>query len=494
MSTRSLIGAAALLAALPLVAAAQGARLRGVVYDSLAGRPVAGASVWSERSTRSTTADSLGRFVLDSLPDGEHLIVAGDTLLDRIGLTPSARVTVRGGAIPDGFRLTLATPSRRTLHARLCAAGPAAANTREPGLLFGTVRNASTGARVAGATVQASWLRIVFGGELVVPDLGTVAAPSDSVGRFVLCGLPADTTLQVSAVAGLLGSSGELEIALAPLGVGRMDIAVGGVPDTLAAATELSGDSTRAATRPAEQGRGTRGNRRAAPAAPQAATRLAGPGTLRRQVTDTAGRPLGNVLVGIEEAADGRTGETGHFLLRRLPLGTRTLVVRRIGFAPERVLVEITPRDTAFVRVQARNIRLLATIQVRSPRTSRILTDFERRRRLRFGGAHYFTPKDIGERDIRSIMYQIPSFRVQTGRGGLWEITGPAFTALSGLRCPVAFVIDGWPRSASIEEVMALRPDEIEGIEVYPRGQNAPIRWVPPTLCGPLVLIWTKYL
>ena len=44
--------------------------VRGTVVDSLRGRPLAGAAVFVDGTARSTVADSLGRFALDSVPPG----------------------------------------------------------------------------------------------------------------------------------------------------------------------------------------------------------------------------------------------------------------------------------------------------------------------------------------------------------------------------------------------------------------------------------------
>lgn len=66
-------------------------RVTGTVYDSVRSRPLGGAVVQLVRAAeltaaRSVTADSLGRFVIDSVTPGAHLVGFYHPLLDVLGV------------------------------------------------------------------------------------------------------------------------------------------------------------------------------------------------------------------------------------------------------------------------------------------------------------------------------------------------------------------------------------------------------------------------
>lgn len=434
-------------------AAAQTGRLTGVVYDSLSGRPVAGAAVWSEQARRATVTDAAGHFVLDSLLPGEHRLVVADSQLDAIGVNLTRTVSVAagtGGVAGAGGRLVLATPSIATITARLCDGGSVRGGDRSPqgGILFGAVRNVATGARLSGAVVDVRWLRIEFLGGKVVPLVAEAQARTDSLGTYVACGVPTDTVLQVTARGGNHGNSGDTELRLGAHPLARVDLAVAG---------SATPDST---------------------------------GTLRGLVTDTLGSALAGISVLVEGARDGHTGDDGRFFLGRLPLGTQTFVVRRPGFVPQRTLVDIAPNDTPVVRVAFRSVQLLPTVAVRSPRASRTMNQFEQRRRV--GQGSYLVPADIANRpDIRSIFFGVKRIKVINVPGG-FDLLGPP--PRPGLpECPMTIFIDGY--RATIEELRTYDPREIQGVEVYPKADQAPLQFRGQNgPCGGAVVVWTRWL
>src|SRR5689334_19925737 len=90
--------AALLLALAPTVAAGQYARLRGRVFDSVTALPLAGARVQlvnaDDRAQLliSTTSDSLGQFVLDSIARGRYIAGFLHPMLDSLGLVFAQRL------------------------------------------------------------------------------------------------------------------------------------------------------------------------------------------------------------------------------------------------------------------------------------------------------------------------------------------------------------------------------------------------------------------
>src|SRR5690349_10341272 len=98
-----------LIAALP--ASAQ-VPLRGLAYDSLHGKPLAGAFVGIVGMNVSAVSDSAGRFVFPAVPKGTHRVVMQHDVLDAIGLSAAgARAVVND----EKDSVIVAVPSFGTL-------------------------------------------------------------------------------------------------------------------------------------------------------------------------------------------------------------------------------------------------------------------------------------------------------------------------------------------------------------------------------------------
>src|SRR5437868_15327591 len=86
--------------------------LRGIAYDSLHGRPLAGAFVGIAGMSVSAMSDSAGRFVLMNVPKGSQRVVMQHDVLDAIGLSAAGtRVNVNS----DRDTVVVAVPSFGTL-------------------------------------------------------------------------------------------------------------------------------------------------------------------------------------------------------------------------------------------------------------------------------------------------------------------------------------------------------------------------------------------
>jgi hypothetical protein len=142
--------------------------------------------------TRTTTADSLGRWHVDSLEPGRYLMEVSSPLLDSLQLAIGAREIRIGGG--DTVRADVALPSEAAVRTALLEAEQApraeSVDTTTGGLLL--TGTASVAGRVTGATNEP-----VAGVQLSVRDARGVAT-SDSSGRFVLAGLPAGTRVLVA--------------------------------------------------------------------------------------------------------------------------------------------------------------------------------------------------------------------------------------------------------------------------------------------------------
>src|SRR6185369_4095701 len=101
--------------------------------------------------SRSTMADSIGRFEFDSVAPGTYRVTMQHDILDSLGLGGIATsVTVSEGM---GV-VRIATPSIMTMWKRVCP-GQAPPDS---GFVFGTVLDAATRAPVKGASIMATWI------------------------------------------------------------------------------------------------------------------------------------------------------------------------------------------------------------------------------------------------------------------------------------------------------------------------------------------------
>ena len=138
-------------------------RVYGLVFDSLAMRPLTGALVQLVVATdpsqvRTVTADERGAFAFDDIPKGAYLLGFFHPRLDSLALdTPLLRVDVRA---PCALRASLGIPSSSTMVARNC--GPNAAKD-SLGLFQGRVRQASGGLLAGVGRVRVRWSEIVVG-------------------------------------------------------------------------------------------------------------------------------------------------------------------------------------------------------------------------------------------------------------------------------------------------------------------------------------------
>ena len=80
----------------PLPGQSAGGAISGVVYDSIARRPLPGALVQvvavegARHFSNSTITDSLGRYRLSNVPGGRFMLGFLHPLLDSLGIEPSA--------------------------------------------------------------------------------------------------------------------------------------------------------------------------------------------------------------------------------------------------------------------------------------------------------------------------------------------------------------------------------------------------------------------
>src|SRR5882724_2703479 len=433
-----------LLLLVPQVALGQRAVL-GTVYDSLAHAPLRDADVWVRGSERHAQTNGSGRFRLDSIAPGHYTLLVSHPGLDSAGLfTLAVPVDITGA----DSALSVATPSLATLWRRRC--GQELMVRSDSGLIFGFVQDAKTQAHLAGAGVLLQWLRIVQTGPTnVQTQPRQLTVKTDSTGTYYACG--AATTMKIGLRAyAQRDSSGLIDLQLGARGVGRQDLTV-----ALAPARE--------------------------------------PAVLRGQATTLEQTPVWSGRVTVREGGTTVINDDGTFTIRGVAPGTQWVSVQAIGRAPTGQAVDFRPGDTAWLPIALAPVAVvLAPVRV-TGQQSRLLADFEDRRRA--GGLGYFRGEEdiAGMASVRSVLSSVPSVQLVRGRGNTdFRVLLPSPSVGGRGWCTPPLYIDGF--LGDWDQLHTYTPKDLVGVEVYPRASSAPVQYQQVgTGCG-VVLIWTKYL
>jgi hypothetical protein len=422
---------------------AQG-RVRGVAYDSLLGRTLAGASVWLRDLNRSTLTDSSGRFVLDSVPPGRHVFLLAHPDLDSAGLgIVAAAVTVA-----QGQDVALAVPSIGTIWRRLCGRDISGTDSA---IVFGAIRDADSRMLVPDVTVTVVWPRLTAAAlRREGVETRSDSATTDSTGTYRVCGVATGLNVHAQARAGP-SATGIVQLIASPRPVARRDFSLSRVP---------AGDSGRGAA------------------------------TLTGRVRSSTGRPVANALVVLEGVDSALSDAQGQFVLNSLPGGTQWLRARAVGFAPRETDVDLPSSGVDTLDVELEAISVLDTITVvATARMRRVLREVDERRQIGLGYA--LGPDEIQRRvTLRSVLQSFPSVTVQGSMNSFTVFMHSA--SMSRAYCVANLRIDGIPSTWDL--MSSYEPKDIMAIEVYPRSSEVPLLYRKISSgCG-TVLVWTKYV
>ncbi len=453
-------------------------QLAGTVFDSLLGAPVAEARVTLPDLGRQVLTDARGRYRMDSVPSGVWLLRADLPVADSLGIRPLLErvVEVRVG---QATHTDFAVPSFAQFTGVLCP-GSLASNE---GIIFGAVREAGSDALLMGAEVTAEWaevLRVRGGAGLQYPRR---LVRTDSTGRYALCGVSAEWLLTVQAAVGAR-TTGAVDLRLGERRVTRLDLLV---------SLELTGSDS---ADDAQRSRLMDSVTAQAPDSLRARLReylsqpiQRGRARLRGTVSDAAtGLPLSGVkasLEGYPAEVDG--DDEGRFFLGELPGGTQILLVRRLGYAPLRVPVDLRVPAMNHVHVDLSRVEALAKVQVfgRFSGRGQDRREFDERRRLGIG--RVVQGKTLERRGSQALLFAlqgVPNLLVQTNgpQPGLRVRRG-------AVTCEPRLWLDGFRTDMTV--VASLTASEIAAVEVFPRNVGVPMRFAAWDDCG-TVLIWTK--
>ncbi len=430
-----------LLVSAAISAQAQGTvTLRGVAWDSVAVRPLAGAFI-TLGASRSTTADASGRFSFDSVTPGVHRLDMVHAVLDSMGLPGVARqVRVTDGA----ERVAISIPSFAILWRAVCGDRPAPA---ESAFVYGTVRSSSGGAELAGARVELQWSDFGLDGtRKITGKRFLVEIDADARGEYAVCGVPRDAGLRVQAKFDVV-ASGLIDLGPTMLRVIRRDLLVGPV-DTIAGGPR---------------------------------------GTIAGIVTDSAGRPFPGATIVLDDVQLMRTEADGRFRLPNVLPGTRQIEIIAIGVRPQLHIVDVLAGGEVNVSATMQRVTTLDVVRITGSRwQQRVVRDIEDRRRQGLG--KFVDSLRLARlATLTSAFGSFPSLDVRSAKGGGVTLMFPDGR---GGKCNAIIYIDGFKSNQLM--LSTLLPQDIAVIESYNRGSLIPMEFTSLShRCG-VIAIWTK--
>lgn len=419
---------------------AQGGRVDGVVYDSLAGHPLEGALIQMlaappAKGGYTSTSDSLGRFHMEGVPPGSYIAGFLSPVLDTLGVTaPYVAVEVENGA---STHFELAVPTAARLMRAICGASTRARTNARPdsaGMLVGLVSDAKSGLPISGGTAVLLWTVLTIDTHGGRQEVRQLPGATNESGWFAMCGLdPGDYRIR-SEYQGR--ASGLVDIEIKPHEVTRVSLVVGS-------------DSASASD----------------------TARKGGKATLSGTVLEGK-RPVEGAQVSVDGAsASATTNDRGFFSLGSLPDGTRMAEVRAIGYAPVRAKVELSaqePRTISIVMDKKVNTLGAVTVFGKQSRRVRDLTGFSERAKNSSG--RFLTATEIERAHALTacdLMRGVAGVRIEQGRFGC-EAT------MRGNCHPTIYLDDSRFEGGLAALSSFVRPSDILGVEIYTSATAPP--------------------
>lgn len=329
----------------------------------------------------STTTDDAGRFTFDGLPRGDYVVAVESPWLDSLDLVlPATMLTLSSG---ERKHLVLAIPSGHTLRGLTCPGAVLGAGT---GAAMGRVWDATDKSPLSGATLTIGWSEMTVDPATLrtssVPQY--VAVTTDSLGRFRACGVPTETYLDLRVSARGYRTALLQFVVSEDAGIARQDLSLAPAGNTVArGATPDSTTTSRVATSDA----------------------------LVVGVVHGATAPLSRVQ--LQRRGDTRivtSDSLGRYRLNAVPLGTQVLEVRRVGYMPRQLVVQVRPGWNDAPDLYLTPVATLDSIRVVAQRTQ--YREFESRARVAAFG-RFLRAEDIARQRpllTSDLVRQIPGF------------------------------------------------------------------------------------
>jgi Carboxypeptidase regulatory-like domain/TonB-dependent Receptor Plug Domain len=218
------------------------------------------------------------------------------------------------------------------------------------------------------------------------------------------------------------------------------------------------------------------------------------PRVLRGSVVDSLGGVVRDATIDVLTALrEVRTDSAGLFVVRDLPARRHLLRVRRVGYSPTFLSVDLNDTISTRVRIVVRQYagQNLGLVVVRANRGPAHLEGFLNRAARPSGWGRIFTAEQIAQRSpLRTSDMLLGLAGVQIRQNG-WG----AGTALGRGGCRLAVFINGFPapqqRDFGIDQMV--NAQDLAGVEVYngPGGVPPELIVGPTNGCG-TVALWTK--
>jgi hypothetical protein len=431
--------------------------LTGIVTDS-ASRLVAGARVTLNEISLLAVTDDSGRFTIPDVVPGRYTADVRTTSLDSVDAIHRSSVVVGDSA---GI-IQLRIPTGEQVARMLCRARASIG-----GIILGSVhvRGESAPPRTR---VVAEWIESSASDSVAHdkrPDWRE--APTDSQGRFRMCGVPLNTPVLLRVVGADSGESVEVQIP-----PGRRLVRTDIIVDTL---ENRGGVFTGIVLIDSTQ-------------EPIVHAQITSPSLMKSVLTNEAGR----------------------FRVTDIPDGDHQFMVRRMGYGPLDTTLTFDANATVMRRIFLSKVATLDTVEVTA---SAVLPSFEEHRALGLG--KFITRAELENAEARrlsDVLAQVSGLQVTRGRTGAWVSTSRGPRSLSNVplldtadvlrgavsgRCYARVVLDGavvyhGRYQEPLFDINTMLPQQIEGIEYYASPSQTPLEY--STLnshCGVLV-IWTR--
>lgn len=433
------------------------ASVRGVVFDSLNGVPLVGASIRVEGTNLNAVTGADGSFALDSIPAGERRMAVLHPLLDTLGIAMISRPLAFVGGTPAVVNLSV--PNAEQIATALC---PPAQRARGPAALIGFVKDPDTGGPAVGAKVSLVYYEDQLG-VTKVPRVREFTA--DSLGRYRICGLPSNMDGKVQVFRGGI-SSGEVPatvqngfLALQSFSIGS-NVRVGTVTDTAGKARRV----------------------------------YAGNATVTGKIMSRAGQPLAGARV----TMDGTTAiavsrANGDFTLDSLPSGTQSLTVRKLGYSPTFYPVETSAAKPQRVTISMNDfVPTLAAMRTETEAIHGLQMVGYTDRKATGSGVYLDGDKlSHNASGFTEMLRGVPGIRLSPAPDGLHYQIIPT----RGQSGCVNIYLDGnlWQQQQPGDIDAFVQPAEVAAIEVYTTA-NIPAEFIPPGggQCT-TVVAWTSF-
>jgi len=188
------------------------------------------------------------------------------------------------------------------------------------------------------------------------------------------------------------------------------------------------------------------------------------------------------------------TGTDGRFELENLPSGPVEVIVRRIGFSPAKIPLDLGAGEMRDIRVLLSPVAMVmdsVSVVAEAPVIEKAFNGFEARKSRGFGT--FITREQIDKKNPR---VTTDLFRTVSGVKLLRESGTPTVVSTrlgTTAYCPVRYFIDGASYQLYGQSIdTMIQVADIGAIEVYPGGATVPPQFGGrESACG-VIAIWTR--